>query len=146
MLEEMDLGDMGPSPAPTPQPSTVWSRGAHPHGHAHAHDADHDANDSAVDEGTPPPPPPLSTICASGLNLTHQDLVGLTILLLPYFKNSYCPLLCSLINVPKCAEWGYAQYGSVYSDDALCVLQTWMTPCWGSTQQTSGSTSVSATL
>ncbi|DBA65766.1 hypothetical protein WJX79_001197 [Trebouxia sp. C0005] len=48
MLEEMDLGDMGPSPAPTPQPSTVWSRGAHAHGQAH--DADHDANDSAEDE------------------------------------------------------------------------------------------------
>ena len=103
MLEEMDLGDMGPSPAPTPQPSTVWSRGAHAHGHAH--DADHDANDSAEDEGTPRPPPPLSTICASGLNLTHQHLVGLTILLLPYFLNR--PLLCSLINVPICAGWGH---------------------------------------
>ena len=64
MLEEMDLGDMGPSPAPTPQPSTVWSRGAHPHGHAHAHDADHDANDSAEDEGTHPPHihPPCSLL------------------------------------------------------------------------------------
>ncbi len=108
MLEEMDLGDMGPSPAPTPQPSTVWSRGAHAHGHAHAHDADHDANDSAEDEGTILPLPlfplMLSTICASGLSFTHQGCGGLTVLFLSS-SETCCPFLCSLINVPEYAEW-----------------------------------------
>lgn len=52
MLEQMDLGDMGPSPGPTPQPSTVWSRGAH----GHAHDADHNGHDSADEEGAYPDP------------------------------------------------------------------------------------------
>lgn len=104
MLEEMDLGDMGPSPAPTPQPSTVWSRGAHAHGHAHAHDADHDANDSAEDEGTILPLPlfplMLSTICASGLNFTHQGCGGLTVL----FLSSFEKMLSFLVQSYQCAR------------------------------------------
>ena len=107
MLEEMDLGDMGPSPAPTPQPSTVWSRGAHPHGHAHAHDADHDANDSAEDEGTHPPTsthPALYHLCfwtqPYTLRLSRRDHTVVTIVL----QQS----LSSLIGVPQYAGWGHA--------------------------------------
>ena len=112
MLEEMDLGDMGPSPAPTPQPSTVWSRGAH--GHGHAHDADHDANDSAEDEGTTPPPPTplLFTICASGLNLTSRlsrqccwCCVLKTVVVLSRAVTSMCTM-CSMVirSIRQCVQ------------------------------------------
>jgi len=110
MLEEMDLGDMGPSPAPTPQPSTVWTRGADSHGHAH--DADHDAHDSAEDEGTTSPPPLLFTICASGLNLTSRlsrqccwCCVLKTVVVLSRAVTSMCTM-CSMVirSIRQCVQ------------------------------------------
>jgi hypothetical protein len=101
MLEEMDLGDMGPSPAPTPQPSTVWSRGAH--GHGHAHDADHDANDSAEDEGTTPPPPPCSLPSVPLDSTLHQDLVGSAVGVVS-LKQSLSSLVQSH-QCAQCAQW-----------------------------------------